>query len=175
MNRSHLRGLPAPSTPQTPADPAAVSRDERELLFHFEGLLALGRSDDEAPDFELLEAAVDGKLGEIEAGLFASRLAGDAALQREFDELVALRDRLALRPASRPEPRSVPSRRWMALAAAAALLAVVGLELRQHPGPNGEPDGLSTAGTQLASSTSDPAQPLFADSFEGGSTERWSN
>ena len=88
-------------------------------------------------DYELLEAAVDGTLDPVEAELFASRLAGDPELQREFDGLLALRDQLrqlpsAARHASRPSTVGRPaSRRWLGFAAAALVLAAAGIGFRQ--------------------------------------------
>jgi len=160
MNRSNLRSFPTPATPATVAA-------EGELASLFDALLARGERDEESPDYELLEAAVDGGLEPFEAELFASRLAGDPVLEREFGDLVNLRDRLldpqrglltVRRFAAR---RRADGRRWLGLAAAAILLAVVGLEVRHHGGITGNTARLE--------------QPLFADSFEGGSTERWSN
>lgn len=164
MNRSNLRTLPTRPTAE------AALASERELAAFFAGLLARGERDardDDSPDYDLLEAAADGRLDPVEAELLASRLAGDAALERELDELVALRTQLRLAPAARRTARGPAiGRRWLGVAAAAVLLAAVGLELRHH----GRDSGTHVAGNAPAA-----VQPLFADSFEDGNTERWSN
>lgn len=184
MNRSNLRSLPtlAPS-------PAEVASAEAELTALFGGLLARGARDEESPAYELLEAAVDGTLDPVEAERFHSRLAGDAELQREFDELLALRDRVQGAPAAvrfAPPSRSASHRlagkggkgspnRWLGFAAAAVLLAALGLEYRQgfqHPDA-GTAGRVSAASSQEAARPQ--AEPVFVDSFEGGTTASWSN
>ena len=143
MTRSNLRSLPT-----LPPSPAEVALAETELTAVFDGLLARGERDEESPAYELLEAAVDGTLDPVEAERFTSRLAGDPALQREFDEL---------------------ERRWLGFDAAAILLAALGIELRQglH-----QPDLDSASGTGAAQRQ---IEPVFVDSFEGGTTASWSN
>ncbi len=165
MNRSNLRSLPTPQT-----SPAEVALVEAELTAVFDGLLARGERDEESPTYELLEAAVDGTLDPVEAERFTSRLAGDPALQREFDELLALRDQVQRSPATdRFAPRTRLERRWLGFAAAAVLLAALGIEFRQglH-----QPD-LDSA--SVAGATQRQVEPVFADSFEGGTTASWSN
>jgi anti-sigma factor RsiW len=163
MNRRPLRSLP-PLPPVGPQNTLA----EAELVELFGSLLARGEREDETPDYEQLEAAVDGALDPVEAELFASRLAGDPVLQREFDDLVALRSQLqrkaaGRRPAAAP---AVPLRRWLGYAAAAVVLAAVGVSLR----PQARLGGAVTVSAAQA-----PSEALFADSFEGGSTAHWSN
>jgi anti-sigma factor RsiW len=186
MNRSNLRLLPTPASESMPVlPPEEILRAESELAVAFEGLLARGERDEESPEYELLEAAVDGRLDPVAAELFASRLAGDPVLQREFDDLVALRDRLQVSPAARSVASSRSAARgWMGLAAAAVLLIAASLGFRQDLGPTPPPPaGVATAGI-AASGTGAvdslgvpqrPAEPLFADSFEGGTTDSWSN
>ena len=60
-------------------------------------------------------------------------------------------------------------RRWLGFAAAAILLAALGIELRQglH-----QPDLDSASGTGAAQRQ---IEPVFVDSFEGGTTASWSN
>jgi anti-sigma factor RsiW len=181
MNRSNLRSLPTPAP-----SPADVASAEAELTALFGGLLARGARDEESPAYELLEAAVDGTLDPVEAERFHSRLAGDPELQRDFDELVALRDRVQGAPAAvrfAPPSRSASHRlagkgspsRWLGFAAAAVLLAALGLEYRQgfqHP-------DAGTAGRVSPASSLEAArpqaEPVFVDSFEGGTTASWSN
>ena len=185
MNRPNLRLLPTPALPSSPVTPVDETlRAEADLAVAFEGLLVRGERDEESPEYEQLEAAVDGTLDPVEAELFASRLAGDPLLQREFDELVALRDRLKVVPAARRVAPAASaafsafsSRRWLGFAAAAMLLiaASVGLRLdlgRTAPLPAGSAD---VAAADRMSTAQRPAEPLFADSFEGGTTDSWSN
>lgn len=174
MNRSNLRLLPtSPSAALPMPSPEDRLRAESELAAAFEVLLSRGEREEESPEYEQLEAAVDGRLDPVEAELFASRLAGDPALQREFDELVALRNRLQLAPAasSGASGRSA-GRSWIGFAAAAVLLVAVGLGLRQDLGQT--PPASSEAADRAATAARAP-EPLFADSFEGGSTASWSN
>ena len=179
MNRSNLRLLPTPATALIPVPPPEEQlRAEAELAVAFEGLLARGERDEESPEYEQLEAAVDGRLDPVEAELFASRLAGDPVLQREFDELVALRSRLQVSPAA----ESVASgrsagRSWVGFVAAAVLLAAAGLGFRQDlvrtaPLSSGS---ASVEAVDRLGTPQRPAEPLFADSFEGGTTASWSN
>jgi len=182
MNRPNLRLLPTPALPSSPVTPVdEMLRAEADLAVAFEGLLVRGERDEESPEYEQLEAAVDGTLDPVEAELFASRLAGDPLLQREFDELVALRDRLKVVPAARrvapAASAAFSSRRWLGFAAAAMLLiaASVGLRLdlgRTAPLPAGS---AGVAAADRMSTAQRPAEPLFADSFEGGTTDSWSN
>lgn len=174
MNRSNLRSLPT-----LPSSPEESRRAESELVGLFDGLLARGRGEEESPDYDLLEAAVDGTLDPVEAELFASRLAGDPVLQREFDDLVALRQELQLpapatssRPARQPMARQPVVRRWVGLAAAAVLLAALGLDLRLE-----YQRGKSTASKPVQGSTvaATGSRVVFIDSFEAGSTAHWSN
>lgn len=165
MKRPDLRSLP------TPPSPAEAAQAESELTALFHGLLARGERDEESPDYDLLEAAVDGQLEPFEAELFASRLAGDAALEREFVELSGLRERLRHQRQTSPAVRSWISarpagRRWLGLAAAAVLLAALGLEFRHS---------VRESESQIVDNASRSVQPLFADSFERGTTDRWSN
>ncbi len=164
MNRSNLRALPTRSTAE------AALASESELAAFLTGLLERGERDardEDSPDYDLLEAAVDDKLDPVQAEIFASRLAGDAALEREVDEMVALRKQLRRAPAVRRTARPAANgRRWLGLAAAAMLLAAVGFELRHQ---------VRDSGTRVAGNAPAAAQPLFADSFEAGNTERWSN
>ncbi|MEO8195927.1 MAG: hypothetical protein ABI689_04310 [Thermoanaerobaculia bacterium] len=171
MTRSNLRSLPPLVTsPDLGASMDAV-RAESELAGLFDGLLARGRRDEESPDYELLEAAVDGALDPLEAELFASRLAGDPVLQREFDGLVALRAQLRLAPRTSTSRRPAV-RRWLGFAAAAVLLAVLGLEVRQDLR---RPASTAASMAQRPEAAQRGAQVVFADSFEDGSTEHWSN
>lgn len=167
MTRSNLRSLPTLET--SPAHPVAsdAAWAEAELAGLFDGLLARGRGDEESPDYELLEAAVDGTLDPVETERFYSRLAGDPVLQREFDGLVALRDQLRLATGATGSRRPA-ARRWLSFAAAAVLLAALGLGLRLD---NRRADSIArgSGGAPGASSV------LFVDSFEGGTTEHWSN
>ena len=139
MNRPNLRLLPTPALGRpcpVPRRRTDGSAPRPSWPVAFEGLLARGERDEESPEYEQLEAAVDGTLDPVEAELFASRLAGDPVLQREFDELVALRDRLQLcppplspgsvrrRPVRRPDAGSVsPQRRSLLVAAGLGLAA----------------------------------------------------
>jgi len=164
MNRSNLRALPTRPTAET------ALASERELVAFFAGLLARGERDardEDSPDYDLLEAAADGRLDPVAAELLASRLAGDAVLERELDELVALRAQLRWTPATRRSVRGPAiGRRWLGVAAAAVLLAAVGLELRHY----GRDSGTPVAGNAPAA-----VQPLFADNFEDGNTDHWSD
>ena len=110
MTRPNLRSLPTLETlPQrsaagvSQADQTAVAQAEAELAGLFSGLLARGRSDEDSPDYELLEAAVDGTLDPLVSTLAA------ALFLRE----------------------QVPARRWLGFAAAALVLAAAGIGLRQ--------------------------------------------
>lgn len=174
MTRSNLRSLPTLVTSPESAVSAVVERVESELVGLFDGLLARGRGDEESPDYELLEAAVDGALDPVEAELFTSRLAGDPVLQREFDGLVALRDQLRLAPtAAMPRRPARPAVfRWLGFAAAAVLLAALGLEVRQDLR---RPVSVSAKSAELPGTAARSANVVFADSFEDGSTEHWSN
>lgn len=171
MNRSNLRSLPTLVTSPAPRVAVDAARAESELAGLFDGLLARGREDEESPGYELLEAAVDGTLDPVEAELFSSRLAGDPVLQREFDDLVALRNQLALAntATSAAASRRPAASRWLGFAAAAVLLAALGLGLRQEHRPTTA--GLAGA-PEAATGTS---QVVFVDSFEGGTTHHWSN
>jgi anti-sigma factor RsiW len=149
-----------------------AARAESELAGLFDGLLARGREDEESPGYELLEAAVDGTLDPVEAELFSSRLAGDPVLQREFDDLVALRNQLLPRAntaTSAAAARRPAASRWLGFAAAAVLLAALGLGLR----PEHRPTTAGLAGGPEAATG--PSQVVFVDSFEGGTTRHWSN
>lgn len=195
MNRSNLRVLPTPAPAPLPVPTAEERlRAESELAAALEGLLARGERDEESPEYEQLEAAVDGRLDPVEAECFASRLAGDPVLQREFDELVALRNRLQVSPAARSfaSGRSA-GRSWVGFAAAAVLLVAAGLGFRQDlvrtaplsadsAGVEAAATGTLAAGDAGAADAADhpgasqrPVEPLFADSFEGGTTDSWSN
>lgn len=178
MNRSNLRSLPTLEN-----SPEASFRAESELVGLFDGLLARGRGDEESPDYDLLEAAVDGTLDPVEAELFASRLAGDPVLQREFDDLVALRQQLRLPApgtASRPA-RQALLRRRVGLAAAAVLLAALGLDLRldhlRAASANDSASQVASAAHPAGRATATPgtSRVVFVDSFEGGTTDHWSN
>jgi len=186
MNRSNLRALPTPpfssfaSFSDTP--PEERRRAESELVAAFALQLDRGESDEESPEYEQLEAAVDGTLDPVEEELFASRLAGDTVLQREFEELVALRNRLRISPAaSRVASGRSTGRRWLGFAAAAVLLVAASLAFQQDLGRTAPPlAGLGTAadgagGGHLLGTAQRSAEPLFADSFEGGTTDGWSN
>jgi len=177
MNRSNFRLLPTPT-----ADTGATVAAESELVALFGDLIARGERDERyemAPDYELLEAAVDGKLDAVETELFESRLAGDPALAREFNELMALRDSLQhraspARKSSRPAPH-----RWVRFAAAAVLLATAGLGLR-FDRRSSETTSASLASARpmtspAAASAPSGRQVVFADSFEHGTTDHWSN
>jgi len=163
MNRSNLRALPTRPTAET------ALASERELVAFFAGLLARGERDardEDSPDYDLLEAAADGRLDPVAAELLASRLAGDAVLVRELDELVALRAQLRWTTVTKRTARGPAiGRRWLAVAAA-VLLAAVGLELRHY----GRDSGTPVAGNAPAA-----VQPLFADNFEDGNTDHWSD
>lgn len=176
MNPSNLRPFPAPS--KAIDSVASRSAAEREMEGFWNTLLARGASAEESPDYELLEAAVDGRLDPIEEELFASRIAGDAGLEREFADLVALRQRLTNPSAPwQSAAGRKPVRQWLGLAAAAVLLAAVGLGVR-HNLERQAGSGSRMPGDQMTpvvAPAPHPGQPLFADSFEGGTTDRWSN
>jgi anti-sigma factor RsiW len=182
MNRSNFRLLPTPAADA--ADTGATVAAESELVALFGDLIARGERDERyemAPDYELLEAAVDGKLDAVETELFESRLAGDPALAREFNELMALRDSLQhratpARKSSRPAPH-----RWVRFAAAAVLLAAAGLGLRldlRYRSSESTSASLASARpmtSPAAASAPSGRQVVFADSFEHGTTDHWSN
>ncbi len=178
MYRPNLHSLPTPPSSPPPLmaiEAIGAESAELELTEFFGDLLARGENDDESPDYDRLEAAVDGRLDPVEAELFASRLVGDAVLEREFGDLVALRDRLSRSrqgpPTVRPfaSPWGAGGRRWLGVAAAALLLAVLGVEVRHNSGKSEARLAASARADQAS------AQPLFSDSFEDGSTDRWSN
>ena len=171
MTRSNLRSLPTLVTSPESAVSADTVRVESELVGLFDGLLARGRGDEESPDYELLEAAVDGALDPVEAELFTSRLAGDPVLQREFDGLVALRDQLRL-AAPAATPRRPVVRRWLGFAAAAVLLAALGLEVRQDLR---RPESASARAAELPGTAQRSGNVVFTYRFEAGSTEHRSN
>ena len=145
----------------------------------FDGLLAGGERDEESPDYELLEAAVDGTLEPVEAELFASRLAGDPVLQREFDDLMALRDRFQTSRAAHrfASYRVAAGRAWkgLGLAAAAVLLVALGLGFRQDLQRSERAVSEVNGGTGRPAPAQSQGEPLFVDSFEGGTTDSWSN
>jgi anti-sigma factor RsiW len=62
-------------------------------------------ADVDAPDALLLAAYLDGRLHEDEAGRLEARLAGEPAL---LDELLALRESLAVGPEAAPAPAPAP-------------------------------------------------------------------
>jgi len=179
MDRPKLRPLPnlAPPAGRVPAITEAEDPNVNELAGVFGELLTRGRSEEESPSYELLEAAVDGTLDTVEAELFASRLAGDPVLQREFDDLQALRDQLRQRTGTvrtdRPTAVREPAHRhWMGVAAAALVLIAAGvglrLDLRQR--------ATGAAEVRRAPAATEQAhEVVFVDSFEGGTTGHWSN
>ncbi|MEO8275097.1 MAG: hypothetical protein ABI639_02700 [Thermoanaerobaculia bacterium] len=179
MSETNLR-LVQSFRPSGSADLPADRRAEQELADLFGGLLAEPEGSDEAPDYELLEAAVDGRLDPVEAEIFASQMVGDALLRAEFDDLVQLRERLKV--AAAPERtlevggdrnarhfKAATAWRWVGAAAAATLIFAAGLEMR-----SGRTDR-SRALVAGSSAAQSAEQPLFADSFEGGKLDRWSN
>jgi hypothetical protein len=180
MNRSHLRSLPSPASSPNGASGAELAAAESELEPFLVGLLERGARDEESPDYELLEGAIDGTLDPVDVEILESRLVGDPVLQREFEALAEIRDRLrnsrATVGGAASHPRSTgraAGRRWLHFVAAAILLAAAGLGLRQEL-----KDHSSLAANGVSSRSSQPAsrgEVLFADSFEGGSTEHWSN
>lgn len=175
MIRSNLRSLPPlapPTVPGVAVDAAGAERAEAELAGWFDELLARGQRDEEVPDYELLEAAVDGKLDPVEAELFSSRLAGDPVLQREFDDLAALRDLLQRRTAT---ARPAATRRWIGFAAAAVLLAALGLGLRPEHRQAGSTTASMTSQREATPPSQGVGEVVFTDSFEGGTTDHWSN
>jgi hypothetical protein len=185
MNRSNIRHFPTPETAPGGASDAATS----ELVALFGDLIASGELDERyemAPDYDQLEAAVDGRLDPDEAELFESRLAGDPVLTREFNDLVALRERSnqrSMRPADSAFSAKRPAhRRWVGYAAAAVLLAAAGLGLRQDLRPAQTTSASfsrqpSQTGMRSLDATVPPSgrEVVFADSFEGGTTDHWSN
>jgi anti-sigma factor RsiW len=178
MNRSNIRPFPTPGA----ADAGAVGAAEAELVALFGDLIARGEREEESPDYDLLEAAVDGRLDPVESERFESRLAGDPVLTREFNDLMALRQR-SQSPADSVR-RAVPAahRRWVGYAAAAVLLAAAGLGLRQDQRPTETTSASFSRQTAQAAMRSPGAtvpssgrEVVFTDSFEGGTTDHWSN
>lgn len=176
MSRTDLRPVPNPV-----GDFADRSALDAELAGFFTDWVESGRQDDDAPDYEELEAAVDGRLDPVEAECFASRLVGDPTLQREYEALVALRDTLAPAAAARFDrpARAVSARRWVGYAAAALIVAAAGIGLefeRRQGGPVTRGSGsLSAAAARSEAASVGGRQILFADSFESGDAAHWSN
>jgi anti-sigma factor RsiW len=170
---------PAPDRPTTPAlaDPA-------RLAARFGRQLALEEARLEPVSFEEIEAYVDGTGDEASRALFAERMERDRALAASVADLAALRAALegAIPEAAPRRSHSVSARllplhrsanrrlqRWVgwAAAAAAALTAavLVGPSVSRF---GGEP----TIATERAPANP-PAEAVFVDGFEAGSSEGW--
>lgn len=177
MNRPRLRFLPDLESHPAFAAAQGAAEDPRitELAGLFSELVVRGQRDEESPAYELIEAAVDGSLEPVEAEMFASRLAGDPALQREFDDLVLLRRQLEQRLQTRRGPSAVGEparRRWLGFAAAALVLAAAGVGLRLDLRRS---TAVTAAARTAPEASARSAEVVFADSFEGGTTGHWSN
>lgn len=169
----------APYRPTTPdlADPA-------RLAARFGRQLALEEARLEPVSFEEIEAYVDGTGDEAGRALFAERIERDPALAASVADLAALRTALegeipdaAPRRSHPVSARLLPLRRstnrrpqqwlgWAAVAAAALTAAVL-------VGPSFAP---SDTEPQLAAEQAPghpPAEAVFADGFEAGSSEGW--
>lgn len=101
--------------------------DKRQLEEFFRGELRLSRA--EAPSFDDLAAYVEGRLDPEERALLEERIAADATLRQEVDDLRALHAQMA-RP-RRAAIRSLPLR--VAVLAAAAAVAAVAVTLWRRP------------------------------------------
>lgn len=131
----------------------SIDREERQL---------------EAPDFDEILAAAEGRLDESEALVWEERTNRDPQLAARVDELSRFR------AAAYPEtgivvPFREPHRRgWRigALAAAAALLVAVMLGLAISERRSGGPSAVERAPSS--------AQELFHDGFEAGDPSAWS-
>jgi len=152
------------------ADLAARAASQAELAAALRGQLARAARWEEPPSFELLEAAVDGRLDADAAAAFAARLADDDQLRQEVADLVALRDR----PTRRAQPETARPAghrsRWLGVAAA-LLLALLGVEAMRHRTSAPAPQGEELAASQQPAA---PGERLFSDDFESGDAARWS-
>ena len=152
------------------ADLAARAASQAELAAALRGQLARAARWEEPPSYELLEAAVDGRLDADAATAFAARLADDDQLRQEVADLVALRDR----PTRRAQPETARSAghrsRWLGVAAA-LLLALLGVEVMRHRTSAPAPQGEELAASQQPAA---PGERLFSDDFESGDAARWS-
>ncbi len=117
------------------------------------------------PSYELLEAAVDGRLDRDASEALAARLADDPQLQREVADLAALRDLSA--ESVPPARRASASSRWIGVAAA-LLLALFGADALLHR--TRQP----ATGSDQASAARERGEKLFSDDFESGNADRWS-
>jgi len=138
------------------------ARRQLEEFFRDERRLALA----EAPGFDELAAYVEGRLDPEARALLEERLAADAVLSQEVDDLRALHAQMAgpARPAARPFPlRLAP---W--LAAAAALAALVFWLRPTQRGP--DVAGASPSAPAPVATLADGGRhvALFADGRVGG-------
>lgn len=168
-----------PVHPMTPAQ-----ADPVRLAARFGRQLALEEARLEPVSFEEIEAYVDGTGDEASRALFAERMERDRALAASVADLAALRAALegeipepSLRRSPSGSARLLPLRRsanrrpqrwlgWAAAAAAALTAAVlVGPSISRS---GGEP----TLAAERAPA-GPPAEPVFVDGFEAGSSEGW--
>lgn len=104
-----------------------LEQEGERLAERFQRDLEAACREQAPPDFEELQAYVDGTLDDADREVFESRLADDALLRQEVQDLQALRVQLTAEVAG--PGRVVPFRRpaliWTGLLAAAALIFVV--------------------------------------------------
>lgn len=166
----------APDRPTTPA-PA----DPVRLAARFGRQLALEEARLEPVSFEEIEAYVDGTGDEASRALMAERIERDPALAASVADLAALRTALEgeipgadLRRIPSDSARLLPFRRsanrrrlgWVAAAAAALTAAVL-------VGPSVSRRGDEPAVVAGPAPAAAAVEPVFADGFEGGSSEGW--
>jgi hypothetical protein len=169
----------------TARDPRTTAADRREeaasrLLGALATDLAAEERALEAPDFELLASASEGRLDETERALWDEHVARDPSLASRAAAIAELT--AAAYPPGRPTAKLVPFRDpatnrrqgssrpaagWLAVAAAA--LGAIGLSYLLARPPLAE---APTVSKQAAPAES--RQLLFEDGFEGGDADSWS-
>lgn len=147
------------------ADLASRVAAQATLVGALRGPLARAARWEAEPSYELLEAAIDGRLDRDASEALAARLADDPQLQREYADLAALRDLSA--ESAPPARRASVSSRWIGVAAA-LLLALFGADALLHR--TRQP----LAGSDQASAAPSHGEKLFSDNFESGNADRWS-
>jgi anti-sigma factor RsiW len=155
-------------TPQTPVPEPVDPVAEARLAVFLRAELALAEvTEVEAPDYEELEAYVDGRLSEADAEALAARIEDDAVVAAEVADLERLRLQLAQRRGAARGPRpALP--RWIWAAAAALAVAVAGTVAERITAPH-----RPVASPLIAEGAAPEPPQIFTDSFESGSTASW--
>lgn len=175
-----------PSSPnhRTAAAPDDESRQAvASLARFFRAQLDESAASWEGVSYDLLERAADGVLSSEERLELELALEADPSLQRELDDLLELRRKLSpvspMAPAAQAPPRVRRFTQVAGFAAAALLLAAVGVDWafdRSGSGGDSSVYARATASRPApAPVTPRTAQPVFRDGFETGDASSWQN